>query len=73
MYIATPGFFTSALRPSSVTSTAETSIWLVIIAATLGGPPISLIVSGSMFCSLKKPRSSATKYGSDELTGNTPT
>ena len=26
MYMATPGFFTSALRPSSVTSTAETSI-----------------------------------------------
>ncbi len=61
IYIATPGFFTLALRPSSVTSTAETSIWLVIIAATFGGPPISLVISGSMFCSLKKPRSSATK------------
>ena len=43
------------------------------MAATFGGPPIRRIVSGSMFCSLKKPFSSATKYGSDELTGNTPT
>src|SRR6266851_4509205 len=57
IYIATPGFFTLALRPSRVTSTAETSIWLVIMAATFGGPPISLVISGSMFCSLKKPRS----------------
>src|SRR5438477_12935856 len=73
IYIATPGFFTLAFSPSSVTSTAETSIWLVIIAATFGGPPISFVISGSIFCSLKKPRSSATKYGSDELTGNTPT
>ena len=61
MYIATPGFFRLAFSPSSVTSTAETSIWLVISAATLGGPPISRIISGSMFCSLKKPRSIATK------------
>jgi hypothetical protein len=44
-----------------VTSTAETSIWLVIMAATFGGPPISFVISGSMFCSLKNPRSSATK------------
>jgi hypothetical protein len=73
IYIATPGFFTLAFSPSSMTSTAETSIWLVIIAATFGGPPISFVISGSMFCSLKKPRSSATKYGSEELTGNTPT
>src|ERR1700688_1585873 len=73
MYMATPGFFTLAFSPSSVTRTAETSIWLVIIAATLGGPPINFVISGSMFCSLKNPRSSATKYGSEELTGNTPT
>src|ERR1700730_17401450 len=62
-----------ALKASRVTSTAATSIWLVIMAAMLGGPPISRMVSGSMFCSLKKPRSSATKYGSEELTGKTPT
>ncbi len=61
MYIATPGFLTLAFSPSSVTSTAETSIWLVIRAATLGGPPISLMVSGSILTSLKKPRSMATK------------
>ena len=73
MYMATPGFLRLAFMPSIVTSTAEASIWLVISAATFGGPPISRIISGSMFCSLKKPRSSATKYGSDELTGNTPT
>src|ERR1700730_6544539 len=73
MYIAPRGFLTLAFSPSSVTRTTETSIWLVIIAATFGGPPISLVISGSIFCSLKNPRSSATKYGSDELTGNTPT
>src|SRR3954453_2385747 len=39
----------------------------------LGGPPISRIVSGSMFCSLKNPRSIATKYGSEDAVGNTPT
>src|SRR5882757_4046621 len=73
IYIATPGFLTLAFNPSSVTSTTETSIWLVIMAATFGGPPISLVISGSMFCSLKNPFSSATKYGSEELTGKTPT
>jgi hypothetical protein len=35
-------------------------IWLVIMAATFGGPPISLMVSGSMFC-LEEPIPSATK------------
>ena len=59
--MATPGFFRSAFMPSIVTSTAAASIWLVIMAATFGGPPISRTISGSMFCSLKKPRSSATK------------
>ena len=53
MYMATPGFLTLALSPSSVTSTAETSIWLVMSAATFGGPPMSLMVSGSMSSSLK--------------------
>ncbi len=47
--------------PSIVTSTAAASIWFVIIAATFGGPPMSRTISGSIFCSLKKPRSSATK------------
>ena len=56
-----------------VTSTIAASIWLLIIAAMLGGPPISRIVSGSMFCSLKNPRSIATKYGSEDAVGNTPT
>src|SRR5258705_5481610 len=31
------------------------------------------MVSGSMFCSLKNPRSIATKYGSEDAVGNTPT
>src|SRR3954469_23833333 len=53
MYIATPGFLMFAFMPSMVTSTAAASIWLVIIAATLGGPPMSRIISGSMFTSLK--------------------
>src|SRR6266403_1312841 len=39
----------------------------------IGGPPMSRMVSGSMFCSLKNPRSMATKYGSEEAVGNTPT
>ena len=34
------GFLMSAFMPSMVTNTAEASIWLVIMAATLGGPPI---------------------------------
>ncbi len=61
MYIATPGFLMLAFMPSMVTSTAAASIWLVIMAATLGGPPIRRTISVSMFCSLKKPRSTATK------------
>ncbi len=61
MYIATPGFLRLAFMPSIVTSTAAASIWFVIIAATFGGPPMSRTISGSIFCSLKKPRSSATK------------
>ena len=71
--MATPGFFRLAFIASMVTSTIAASIWLLIIAAMLGGPPISRIVSGSMFCSLKNPRSIATKYGSEDAVGNTPT
>src|SRR5262249_49581894 len=47
------GLLDVGIEPSSITSTAETSIWLVISAATLGGPPISLVISGSMSTSLK--------------------
>ena len=71
--MATPGFLRLAFIASMVTSTIAASIWLLIIAAMLGGPPISRIVSGSMFCSLKNPRSIATKYGSEDAVGNTPT
>ena len=73
MYIATPGFFRFAFIPSIVTSTDEESIWLVIRPETFGGPPISRMISTSIRCSLKNPRSCATNTGSDELTGNTPT
>src|SRR5664279_6353417 len=73
MYIATPGFFRLAFMPSIVTNTAAASIWLVIIAATFGGPPIRRVDSTSMFTSLMKPRSIATNRGSVEATGNTPT
>ena len=71
--MATPGFLRLAFIASMVTSTIAASIWLLIIAAMLGGPPISRMVSGSMFCSLKNPRSIATKYGSEDAVGNTPT
>ena len=52
-YIAAPGFLRLALSPSSVTRTTDTSIWPVISAATLGGPPMSVIISGSMLSSWK--------------------
>src|SRR5260370_710536 len=71
--MATLGFLILAFIASMVTSTMAASIWLLIIAAMLGGPPMSRMVSGSMFCSLKNPRSIATKYGSEEAVGNTPT
>ena len=73
MYIATPGFLRLAFIPSIVTRIAEASIWFVISPDTFGGPPMRRTISTSSFWSLKKPRSWATKNGSDELTGNTPT
>src|ERR1700720_2492005 len=71
--MATPGFLRLAFIASIVTSTTAASIWLLIMAAMLGGPPMRRMVSGSIFCSLKNPRSMATKYGSDDAVGNTPT
>ena len=59
--MATPRFLRLAFIASMVTSTIAASIWLLIIAAMFAGPPMSRIVSGPMFCSLKKPRSIATK------------
>ena len=73
MYIATPGFLRLALRPSSVTSTADTSIWLVISAATLGGPPISLDDLGLDVELLEESAVERDEERQDELIGNMPT
>ena len=72
-YIATPGFFMPALRPSSVTSTTETSIWLVIRAATFGGPPKQDDRLRIDIEFLQVAEIAGDEVGSDELTGNTPT